>query len=308
MSRSDPESVDQSFPAQEEAAPLSWIALHIGPEEDPETLSLVLSAVGIDHRPDWRGRQLLVAPADLHQAREQLAHYRLENRNWPPPAAEPQPPAPPQPTLPILAALVLFFLTTGPWEDGNPWFARGAIDSQAILDQGQWWRLVTALTLHADLVHLLGNCLLGGLLIDFLSKTAGYGAAWWLVLVNGALGNLLNIAFRGQAHASVGLSTAVFAAVGLLSGLQLARSRGRSLKGLVLPLGAGVGLLAFLGTEGTRTDVGAHFFGFLCGLASGSGLGLAGLFAGQRSPSAQAAWLAAALLLVLTCWHRAMAG
>ena len=53
------------------------------------------------------------------------------------------------PTLLCMAALAIFFACTGPWTEGNPWFATGAVDSLAIV-QGQWWRLVTALTLHAD--------------------------------------------------------------------------------------------------------------------------------------------------------------
>ena len=40
-------------------------------------------------------------------------------------------------------------------------------DSAAILNNFQLYRLVTALTLHADIVHLLGNCFLGGFLLHF---------------------------------------------------------------------------------------------------------------------------------------------
>ena len=62
------------------------------------------------------------------------------------------------------------------------------------------------------------------------------------------------------------ISTAVFAAVGILCGCNLRRF---TLRGVLLPLGAGVGLLAMLGSSGDRTDLGAHLWGLLVGLACG---------------------------------------
>jgi hypothetical protein len=52
-----------------------------------------------------------------------------------------------------------------------------------------------------------------------------------------------------------------------------------------LPLVAGVALLADLGTGGERTDLGAHAFGFIVGVAFGAAL----LFAdgGSRKPTAR---------------------
>ena len=85
----------------------------------------------------------------------------------------------------------------------------------------------------------------------------------------GGLGNLLNILLREEVHHSVGFSTSIFAAIGLFSGLQLLAENKTNLKKLLIPLGSGVGLLAMLGSEGERTDLGAHFFGFACGLAFG---------------------------------------
>jgi len=206
----------------------------------------------------------------------------------------------------MFGLLALFYLHTGPWAAESPWFARGAIDSVAILGQGQWWRLVTALTLHADLTHLVGNCLIGGLTIHFLGRTAGYGLAWLLLLVDGLIGNLLNIVLRRQPHLSVGLSTSVFAAIGIFTGLQLSRLSARPFKELLLPLGAGAGLLAFLGSEGTQTDLGAHLFGFASGLATGVLLGAGGLIEKARAPWGQAAAFVTALAVILFAWQLAL--
>jgi len=272
-----------------------------------ETLSLVLSAVGIDHLLDERTRQLLVADKDVESAMFHLNAYRTENSNWPPPppfrpTLHPQTP----PTLLLMGMLSLFFAYTGPWSAGSQWFARGAIDSVAILDHGEWWRLVTALTLHADLVHLAGNCLIGSLMIHFLGKLLGYGLSWLLLILTGLTGNLLNVILRQQPHISVGLSTSVFAAIGMLTGLQLTRYKTHSAREVVLPLGAGLGLLAFLGSEGVRTDLGAHFFGFISGFCSGLLLNWSGILQKTRRPLLQAVFFLSALSTILLCWMLAL--
>ena len=241
-----------------------------GTPEQLESLSLVLEAVGISHRHDPENNRLLVGANDAPAALFHLEQYRHENLYWPP-----QPPpiqtqsTLSQPTLATMAVLALFFAHTGSWSPDSVWFARGAIDSAAILYHGQWWRLLTALTLHADPAHLLGNCLIGGVVIHLLGRLIGYGQCWLLLILSGALGNLVNIVIRQQPHFSVGFSTAVFAAIGLLTGLHMARSGHHVRKGFLLPLGAGAGLLAFLGAEGVRTDLGAHLFGCLCGFGCG---------------------------------------
>ncbi len=272
-----------------------------------ESQSLVLSAVGIEHFLDEQTDELLVDAADTETAVFHLNAFQVENQHWPPPppprqTLHPQTP----PTLMMLGLLALFYLHTGPWATDSRWFAQGAIDSVAILTNGQWWRLVTALTLHADLVHLVGNCLIGGLTIHFLGRTTGYGLAWLLLIVDGALGNLLNIILRRHPHISVGLSTSVFAAIGIFTGLQLTRLAARPYKELLLPLGAGAGLLAFLGSEGVQTDLGAHFFGFISGILTGILLGGSGVVAKVRRPLFQALCFGIALVAIVLSWLLAL--
>jgi membrane associated rhomboid family serine protease len=274
--------------------------------EQLDALALVLSAVGIDHFFDESTHQLLVKRRDAALAEYHLNLYHSENANWPPPPP-PRPRLHPQtpPTWLMMGLLAVFFLYTGPWSAGNLWFTRGAIDSAAVLDRGEWWRLLTALTLHADVVHLVGNCLIGGIIMHFLSKTIGYGLAWLLLLANGIIANLLNIVLRRLPHLSVGLSTSIFAAIGLFTGLQLSRFKTQGLKGLLLPLAAGAGLLAFLGSEGERTDLGAHFFGFVCGVCCGVILNLTGFLEKTRPPLLQFFFFFIAVATLLTSWFLA---
>ena len=236
------------------------------------TCSLVLEAVHIPHQliQTQEGWQLTVAAKDREQALAQLVSYDRENRGWPP-----RPKAPDQdfrplfqpPTLLVMGAMALFYSMTGPWQQDSIWFGNGAIDSALILEQGQWWRLITALTLHADLVHLLGNCLIGGVLVHALCQLTGNGLGLFALLACGAAGNGLNVLWHGAGHHAVGFSTAVFGVVGLLSTM----SRHRQQRGyrLLMPLMAGAGLLAMLGSSGENTDLGAHLAGLLTGLAAG---------------------------------------
>ena len=268
-----------------------------------ESASLVLTAVGITHTCEEDSSTVLIPGQEAPNALSHLEAYRKENVNWPP---EPVSPSPGEQTRPptvfTIMLLALFFAYTGPWQENSQWFMKGAIDSQAIVDLGQWWRLVSALTLHADLVHLAGNCLIGGFVIHLLCKLIGYGTGWLVLLLDGAAGNALNILIREESHHSVGLSTSVFAAVGIFTGLQFFRTGWQSWKSLILPLGAGAGLLAFLGSEGVRTDLGAHFFGFLSGLVSGVILNQTDLPGKVADLVLQRSLFAFAMMLVFGAW------
>lgn len=235
------------------------------------TCSLVLNAVGIRHSLDLNQSTLTIPSQYAEAAQQQLSLYFNENKGWPVKPASVKIPSSTEkpPTILMIGGLVVFYLVTGPWQDKAFWFQSGAVDSQAILEKGEWWRLITALTLHADQVHLLGNCVIGGFLVHMLCKTIGPGLGWLSLITCGALGNFINIVVRDQSHHSVGFSTSIFATIGLFSGLQLLTGNRTHLKRLLVPLGAGAALLAMLGAEGERTDLGAHLFGFVCGICFG---------------------------------------
>ena len=260
----------ESAPAPDaDASPDALVVLARGSRRELGNLALLLASLNIGYILRPRSGLLMVAAKDLNLARREWQVYAEENANWPeaPPAPAPlygDTPA----TLLAMTALALFYAHTGPWTDRNPWFLQGAADSESITVLGQWWRLVTAQTLHADASHLLGNVLVGGLVLHLLCKRTGYGAGWLLTILAATCANACNSVLRPTPHLSVGFSTAVFAAIGLLSGMQEYRSRWLALR-ILVPAGAGLGLLAMLGSEGLRTDLGAHLFGFACGLGLG---------------------------------------
>jgi len=270
--------------------------------------SLVLSSVGIPHAYGPRRDGLTVDEEFAEAARHHLEQYFEENEGWPerPPPYQPARFSSNPPTLLIIGALALFFWVTGPWQDDVAWFARGAIDSTAILDNGEWWRLVTALTLHADQAHLIGNCIIGGFIVHLLGRTTGYGLSLLLLVACGSLGNLLNIITRDEAHLSVGFSTSIFAAIGLLSGMQVLAGQLKGFRNLLVPLGAGAALLAMLGVGGERTDLGAHFFGFLSGVGAGMLIRHMDLVRLANRPGRQLSLFTLALLSIIVSWEMAI--
>ena len=158
------------------------------------------------------------------------------------------------------------------------WQAKGEAMSRTIVHDGEWWRAITALVLHGDLPHLVANIASGLLFSAFVLPRFGTGVTWLLVVISGFLGNLSNAWFyQGTSHNSIGSSTAVFGALGLLVASdfveRFSSPTTRSRWQLVLPLGAGFALLAYLGAGGeehSRTDYMAHLWGFLAGLLLGA--------------------------------------
>jgi membrane associated rhomboid family serine protease len=155
---------------------------------------------------------------------------------------------------------------------GDKWLEAGIADSARIIEQAEWWRTLTALTLHADFAHFAANLAAGLLFAAFMGFQFGGGASWLLIVVSGGLGNLLNAWFYArQPHHSLGASTAVFGALGALMMCDfLARLRtphSRNRWQLIVPIGAGLGLLAFLGAGDAerQTDYMAHLWGFGAG-------------------------------------------
>jgi len=148
----------------------------------------------------------------------------------------------------------------------------------------------TALTLHADFGHLFANLATGLVFAWALLPLLGSGWTWMGLVLSGAAGNLLNAwCYRGGGHLSIGASTAVFGGLGLLAGWQVVaalqarrvpRAQAFRMREIVLPLAAGLALLAYLGVgnEGDHVDIMAHGLGMLCGAIFGT------ILAGTRLP------------------------
>lgn len=257
------------------------------------------------------GWRLLVPAGRFAEALRELRLFEDENRNWPPPAPAVRPLV--ENTLPTLSVLILLAtfhnltrLDIFSFSHNSlDWIELGNAHAAKILD-GQWWRLVTALTLHADGLHLISNLAIGGVFIVYLCRELGSGLAWSLLLGSGILGNLANAWLQLPDHRSVGASTIVFGAVGILAAVSLVRYRHHLQRRWLLPVAASLALLALLGTEGKNTDLGAHLFGFVFGI----GFGLVGEYLvgrhGRPGRGLNALLALVCVLVVVMAWWAAL--
>ncbi len=232
--------------------------------------ALIMSAKNIPHEvynlPD--GWTLYVRAADAVLAEREIEQYeagereRKTKRRWPSYFPESMPGL-----VLVLCLLALFHSFTYAPPGRSFWLDLGHASASRITD-GQWWLTITALTLHSDLQHVGSNIVFGGIVVWALRRVIGAGRVWPLVLLSGALGNYFNALFYASAHNSIGASTAVFAAVGILAAVQAAERFRMPRTRIWIPFAAGLSLLAMLGTS-EKTDVMAHFFGFLAGVGVG---------------------------------------
>jgi len=309
---------------------LIWIR-HAATRDRIDELALVLAATGIPHQvaPHLRdgmaaGWVLGVAAPSVAAARRALQKYDAESRA----AVHVAPAAPDRGTnaLGIGAglALIAFAMITGYWESepASRWFRIGVADASRIR-AGEWWRAVTALTLHADVMHLLGNVAASVVFISAAGRWLGAGAAAAAIVLSATGANLLTAWTEPAQHLSVGASTATFAGLGLVVGLQVVRrwrGGGAIRRRAWVAAGAGFALLAMLGM-GAKADVFAHAYGLGLGTVAGIALGAADR--PKRSPdaaqppspptrarrwlavAAQGALLVATLAAIAGAWARA---
>jgi len=137
--------------------------------------------------------------------------------------------------------------------------------------RGELYRTVTSLMLHANPLHLSGNILGTAIFGTAVCTITGWGVGWLMILATGIAGNLSNAILYKTGHLSIGASTAVFGAIGILAVHQFIRKLGLPGQRMRawLPLAGGIAILGILGS-GEFTDLMAHLFGFLSGIGIGA--------------------------------------
>jgi membrane associated rhomboid family serine protease len=270
--------------------------------------SLVLVSQGIETTieqvEDGTGWGLVVSPHDYEPALSAIRQYRSENRHW----AWRHQTRWPGFLFDWLGAawcltLVLFY-----------WFGEtravdlrpnGAMDNAAVLS-GQWWRIFTAITLHADLAHLATNVTTGFLLLGLTMGRYGTGMGLLAALLAGAGGNIAGLVIYHGAHRSLGASGMILGCLGLLAAQSLAlwRQHPIATKHVIGSVLGGVMLFVLFGlTPGT--DVVAHFGGFVTGLLLGGILAFVPAGFLHDAKTNLLSGLLVALLVILT-WSLAL--
>lgn len=253
------------------------------------------------------GCHVLVPGAVAVSASEQLRLYQRENprrKSHPWPAVEPD-----RGLFGALAyvllLLAMYFIQARYVQDID-WTTTGELIAGRVR-QGEWWRAVTALTLHADAAHVAGNLVFGAFFGYLAGQYLGSGVAWLAIVATAAAGNVANALVQNAGHRSIGASTAVFAALGVVAAFVWGLSRRFSLSWARrwAPVVGAVALLAYIGTGDETTDIVAHLTGFLCGALGGVGLHWIGSPEAQRQ-IVQAVSGVLAVLIVAVCWVLAL--
>ncbi|MGI8586555.1 MAG: rhomboid family intramembrane serine protease [Chloroflexia bacterium] len=145
----------------------------------------------------------------------------------------------------------------------------GAKDNDLII-KGEYWRLITAMFLHADLLHIAFNGYALYLFGDQIERFYGWARFLAIYFVAGLAGSIASFAF--SPYDSVGASGAIFGLIGALGAffyvhrrLLGAMARTQLWNAVVL---AGLNLLLGLGAGAGAIDNFAHGGGFIGGIVA----------------------------------------
>ena len=268
---------------------------------------LVLSSSGISHRvtKGRRGWDIWVHDVDYEKALNTIQQYLDEEQDLQPTDELLSHKYPKTFTGLWVSGLLLACHVAATVGHGHQVFVKAYGSSAFHVVHGQWYRAVTSLMIHANPLHLAGNMVGIALFGTAVCTMMGWGVGWLMILATGMTGNLINALLYRTGHVSVGASTAVFGAIGILAAYQFMRKfrlPGQRMKAW-LPLAGGVALLGLLGS-GQYADLMAHLFGFAAGIVLGA---IYAVFV--RRPAArgyQACCLLLALSLLVTSWMRAL--
>ncbi len=181
--------------------------------------------------------------------------------------------------------------------------AIGRMES-ARVQSGEWWRLFTAITLHADISHLSANVSTGFLLLGIAMATYGPGFAVIASYLAGAGGNFAALGLYPITHRSLGASGMVMGALGLIAVQTIAHWRQNfalSNRLVLRSFAAAVSIFILLGFS-PNSDLVAHGGGFIFGGVLGCGLQMLPNSIRRNSAINQICILCTVGWVILTWW------
>ena len=228
----------------------------------------MLLSQGISHRlirTEEGPFQIFILPEHEDHARLQLELYRKEN-----PPKEENPPIPLSFSLqPLWVLLAPVIFTLIDFSDKVNLHSHGISDAGKVL-KGEWWRTLTAQTLHGDTRHLASNLLCGYIVMNMITFRIPLLRLSPFIATAAAIANICVSLTVKTDFRSLGFSTFVFAAIGCLSVIEF-RLMPKETHGLLrrfAPLCGAASLAVFLGL-GENSDILGHAYGFVAGLFCG---------------------------------------
>ena len=168
----------------------------------------------------------------------------------------------------LQAAVFLLCLLTG-----DRLYVAGRCGTNLVLEQGEYWRLLTSVFLHSGFTHLGSNLLVQVLMGNAVERNLGHIKYLILYLASGIGGNVVSVLYdhaMGVNIYSVGASGAVFGVMGVLM-LLIIKGRKKLQRGSSMLVRAGFALFyaVYSGFRNPYTDNAAHLGGLAVGVLLG---------------------------------------
>jgi rhomboid protease GluP len=165
----------------------------------------------------------------------------------------------------VLVYLVSYYLKPS-------WYSLGDLNFEQVVAAKEYWRILTAMFLHANLSHIFNNMLLLFFLGAMIEKEIGHFRYVFLYFLSGIGGNCFSLLIKAITNdkvSTIGASGAVFGLVGVL--LALVLFSGRKIPN-VTPLRVILMIVLSLynGMTGLNIDNAGHVGGLLSGFLAGT--------------------------------------
>ncbi|MGE7916554.1 rhomboid family intramembrane serine protease [Lysinibacillus xylanilyticus] len=135
------------------------------------------------------------------------------------------------------------------------------------VENGEWWRIFSAMFLHANFSHVFFNMFSLFLFGPELEKIAGKARFITIYLLSGIVGNMATYLFSDSSYASLGASGAIFGIFGAFGALvYYTRRTMPMLRKLILPIIIISVIMTFLQPD---VNVYAHLGGLVTGFLLG---------------------------------------
>ena len=172
------------------------------------------------------------------------------------------------------------------WSRAIPLKSGFSVSGESVFEQGEIWRLFTAVFAHANWEHILGNAIFFVPFATFIKNYFGFFVFPVLILGAGALINLLVISFYPKEISLLGVSGVVYFMVAFWLVLYIGIERGLSLRQKILR-SLGLVLIEFMPQKyDLSISYLSHGIGFLLGIA----FGLIYFFYNQKKFRAHEIW------------------
>lgn len=150
---------------------------------------------------------------------------------------------------------------------GEAAYNAGSLSARHVIEQKEYYRLVSCIFLHGSVDHIVGNMVFLAALGEMLEREIGHIRFCILYMLSGVGGSLFSLSYMiltMQVYRSVGASGAISGLIGALLLLVLVnhgKYGGISLRRILLA----VFYMVYTGLQSPVTDNAAHIGGLICG-------------------------------------------